>query len=185
MTTTHNSEGDHLSTADPSRWVTRKHGKIQSWHRKSIEAVRWMRDNADSIEGWAVTKSYIVRAGFWDRRRGPANAVAFEPEMYDEIPTFPEAMDHLATWLHKSWEQDRSNHPSPAGRQQAWERWHDVIALANIASLTLIPNPAFAYSFGPLSPPEGMGHDLRLHVAPTADATLIRMVERNRANAQV
>lgn len=183
MTTVHNREGDHLSGSNPSRWVTRKHGNVMSWHRKSIEAVRWMRDNADSIEGWSVTKSYTVRAGFWDRSRGRDNAVAFEPEFNIEVATFPEAMDKLAAWLHTMWEQDRDNHPSPAGRHQAWERWHDVIALANIASLTLLPNPAFAYSFGPLSPPEGRGHDLRLHVAPTADATLIRMVERNRAHA--
>jgi hypothetical protein len=180
MTTTVNREGDHLSAANPSRWVTRKHGKIMSWHTKSIHAVRWMRDNADSIEGWSVTKSYIVRAGYWDRSRDPKRAIAFEPEMYVEVPTFPEAMDALAGWLHAMWEQDRSNHPSPAGRHQAWARWNDVIALANIASLTILPNPAFAYAFGPLSPPEGKGHDLRISVAPTADDTLIRMVERNR-----
>lgn len=179
MTTAYNQEGDHLSSANPSRWVARKHGKIMSWHAKSIQAVRWMNANADSIEGWSVTKSHIVRAGYWDRSRGKGNAVAFEPELYVEIPTFPEAMDRLATWLHQQWEQDRDNHPSPAGRAQVWERWHDVVALANIASLTLLPNPAFAYSFGKLSPPEGKGHDLRVYVAPTPDDVLIRMVERN------
>lgn len=185
MTNEYNSEGDHLSSANPSRWVTRKHGLVRSWHVRSIQAVKWMRDNADSIEGWSVTKSYIVRAGYWDRRRDPKNAIAFEPELHGEISNFPEAMDELARWLHASWEQDRANHPSPVGRQQAWERWHDVIALANIASLTMIPNPAFSYAFGPLSPPEGLGHDLRVSVRPTSDDELIKIVERNSRNAQV
>lgn len=178
MTTEVNREGDHLSAAGPSRWVSRKHGLVMSHHRKSIEAIRWMRDHADSIKGWTVSKSYLIEVGYFDRRV-PAQ-VTFEPEFRAEYSTFPTAMDKLVGWLHASWEQDRDNHPSPAGRQIVWERWNDVVALVNISSLTLLPNPMFSYRFGPLSPPEGKGHELRISVVPTPISVLDSLVEQNR-----
>lgn len=178
MTMTLNQEGDHLSRAHASFFVARKHGAIQSWHRSARSAVQWMTNHADSINGWQVTKSFVIRAAYWDRSVVPNRE--FEPELLVESPTFPAAMDALASWLHQSWEQERDNHPSPVGRQQAWERWHDVIALANISSLTLLPNPAFQYAFGRMSPPEGKGHDLRLSVFPTSASELDLIVERNR-----
>lgn len=177
MTVELNTQGDHLSSVGPSLWVTRKHGAIRSFHKTSRQAVRWLRDNADSPLGWKVTKSYTVSVRYWDRSVSPIRA--FDAEMLTEQETFSDAMDSLAGWIHSTWEHERENHPSPAGRQMAWERWHDVLALSHIASLTLIPNPGFKYNFGPMSPPEGRGHDLRVSVAPTRTLVLQSMVERN------
>ena len=183
MTTELNREGDHLSSADPSRWVVRYNYAVVSHHPTSKAAARWLRDyTGDSLvaavqRDWLISKSYTVTARYWDRSKKPIEA--FPAEFQAERMTFSGAMDALGGWIHRSWEQDRDNHPSNAGRQMAWERWHDVLALTNIASLTLIPNPGFKYAFGPLSPPEGKGHDLRLVVAPTPSAILDSMVRRN------
>lgn len=177
MTVELNSEGNHLSSANPSLWVTRKHGAIMSYHQTSRQAVRWLRDNADSPLGWKVTKSYGFTVRYWDRSFKPERA--FPAETASEHETFADAMDEVGAWIHSSWEYDRSNHPSPAGRQAAWERWHDVLALSHIAALTLISNPGFSYAFGNLSPPEGRGHDLRIRVAPSSESVLHSAVERN------
>lgn len=181
MTNPTNEQSESLRSASESRWVVRQHGKILSHHKTSRDAVRWLGSQYPGVEmkdlieqGVKVTQSFTVTARYWDRRYNPPRT--FPAEFTAEAESFADAMDILGTWLHRSWEQDRDNHPSPVGRQQAWERWHDVLALSHIASLTMIKNPTFRYAFGPLSPPEGKGHDLRLLVVPTSEFILEGMV---------
>lgn len=137
----------------------------------AIEATRWMERKNCPIDQYTITKSYTGYAAYYNRQR----KTWFPPEFKCEGNEFATVVDELTRWCHAAWEQDRENHPSPAGRQEVWERWHDVIALLNIASLSTVRNPDFRYRFGPLSPPEGKGHELRIGVIPTPLAELERV----------
>jgi hypothetical protein len=179
MTAEINQPNASTSSFKPSLWVVRKDGIILSYHKKSGQAVKWLDSHTGAFTGrsmvvamelgYKVTKSYTAVARFV-HPKDPTQRV--EPEWVGEFEAFDVAMNALNGWVHRSWEQDRDNHPSPAGRTQVWERWHDVSALIHLSELTLIPNPAFAYDFGPLSPPEGKGWLLRLSVFPTGERTL-------------
>lgn len=164
---------DHLGAGRPSRMVVRaKQNNAVVHHAESgSAAIRWMARRNCLVADYTITKSYTAYAAYYNKALG----LWFEPEFRFEAPRFDAAVDALTGWVHQSWEWERENRPSPAGRQQAWERWHDVIALLNIASLTMIRQPQFKYRFGPLSPPEGKGYDLRLGVIATPVEELERM----------
>jgi hypothetical protein len=170
-----------LTEAGPSRWVVRRHKTwIISNHATAKEAARSLAERYPHVamrdllnSGIEVTQSYTATVRYWDRSHQPERA--FPTEFEAERPTFSAAMDALAGWLHVAWEQDRANHPSTAGRTMAFNRWNNILQLANIAGLTLLRNPGFRYAFGNESPPEGRGHDLRILVGPTPELLLSAM----------
>lgn len=157
----------------PSRIVVRAkvNGAIVHHAASAIEATRWMERKNCPLADYTISKSYTAWAAYYNR----VLKMWFEPEFRSEAGQFGLAVDALQAWVHQQWEVDRNNHPSPAGRAEVWERWNDVVALLNIASLTSVRNPQFNYRFGPLSPPEGRGHDLRLGVVPTPVEELDRL----------
>ena len=185
MTTTHNSQSDHLSKHEPSFWVVRHQGAILSYHAKSRNAVKWLNSHTpdqsmrEAINsGYVVSKSYTAEARFVATRT-PKLVPSFAPEWEGEYQDFADAINGLNGWIHRSWEQDRDNHPSPTGRQQVWERWHDVSALVHIAELTLLENPGFQYNFGPLTPVGNRGYNLVVSAYPTPESVLQQIVRHH------
>lgn len=162
--------------------VVRNGTKPMSYHTKPRDAVKWLQSHrpGDSVadilaSGFTVTKSFTAAAWYSNLD----NSKVFDPEYQSERGDYHKSLNTLLFWCHQSWEQDRENHPSPAGRSQVWERWHDVIALMQIADLTLDPNPRFDYDFGKLSPPEGNGYRLKIAVFPTPESVLKELVSHD------
>jgi hypothetical protein len=165
-----------------SFFVVRNGNVPMSYHSDAKSAMRWLASHrpGESVRtildsGFEVTKSFTAAAWYSNKD----NSKVFDPEFQSERGTYTKSLNTLLFWTHQSWEQDRENHPSPSGRSQAWERWHDVIALMRIADLTLNPNPTFSYDFGQLSPPEGKGYRLKIAVFPTPEAMLQEMVSHD------
>lgn len=166
----------------PANWVVRKHNHMMFAAPKAKDAVRWLNSHLSATEpgitmreavsldhGWKVTRSYWAKA-YYD---------GFGPEFEKEADAFDTATEYLRAWIHQSWQWDIANHPGPAGRFAAQERWKDVDALLNIAALTLQPNPVFHYNLGKLSPPEGRGHRLHLMIRPLTMEELKGMVSHS------
>jgi hypothetical protein len=155
-------------------WVVRVGNRMLSYHKRPKDATKWLakhRPDSDIRElldlGYKVTKAYTAEARY----------VGYDPEwIVEDAEDYEWAMNQLQGWVYRSWEQERDNHPSPAGRATAWERWHDVQALIRLSQLTLVREPAFSYDFGPMSPPEGKGARLKLAVYPTPEARLQELV---------
>lgn len=171
-----------VTKASPSLWTVRNGNSILSYHAKVKDATKWlashrpdvpMRDLLDT--GYRVDKAYTAEARFVRK-----NGEGWDPEwIRPGCRDFGDAMNQLRGWCHVSWEQERDNHPSTIGRQAAWERWHDVIALIQLADLTLLKEPQFNYDFGSMSPPEGLGNRLKLAVYPTPEAELKKLVRHH------
>lgn len=169
-----------VSATSKSLWVVRVANTMLSYHKRPKDATRWLashRPDSDIRElldlGYKVTKAYTAEARYvnWTQDK------LFDPEWIEEgLEDYEWAMNQLQGWIHRSWEQERDNHPSPPGRYKAWERWHDVQALVRLSQLTLVKEPAFNYDFGPMSPPEGLGNRLKLAVYPTPEDRLKELV---------
>lgn len=172
-----------VQSAGPSFWTVRVGGSILSYHKRPKDATRWLASHRPGITmrelldvKYKIAKAYTAEARYY--RKGDGQP--FDPEwIIRDALDFENAMNQLRGFCHRSWEQDRSNHPSNAGRAQAWERWHDVIALIRLGELTLLKEPGFTYDFGPLSPIEGLGNRLVLSAYPTPEDELQKLVRHH------